>query len=266
MSDGSAQNANTAIIYTNSSYATIAREREKERSAAANTKMAFTRKTLTTPITMLLLIIILLQGQGQAQAQAHRRPRTMQARVWAICKHTTNAMACFKTILPEALAAKHFNVYTALETEVLATQQKVQTTLDRIDAIVADPATGKSTARSLKGCREQFVFAMDSLNKSIALVAKRNAAEAKFEVSAVISFQTSCGMYFDDMFGSGEPNPVEKESQGVYDHAGISLDIMTAIQDREDRRHRGVTNTTTPATPAAAAAASPCQNTVGTCS
>ncbi|XP_020203388.1 uncharacterized protein LOC109788934 [Cajanus cajan] len=202
--------------------------------------MAFTRT-----LSMIIVFVSLLQAQAA---------RTPEARVWALCKPATNPLACYKTILPHAVSAKRFNMYNALETEILATQQQVQTTSERISWLLGNPATDKSTKDSLATCQEQYSSIVDSIHEAIALVAKRNVGEARFQFSAVISFQSSC----DDEF-EGETSPIAKESQAVFDLAGNCLDIMKAIEDRESRHHGG----TTGAVPTNATG--PCHNTIGTC-
>ncbi|ESW19501.1 hypothetical protein PHAVU_006G130500 [Phaseolus vulgaris] len=180
--------------------------------------------------------------------------RTPQARVWALCKPTTNPVVCFKTILPHVITAKKFNAYTALEIEIIITRELVVNTTNLITTLLANPSNSKSLNDSLEICSDQYDNMLDSIKDAMSQVALRNAGEARFKFSAVLSYLSACTDEFDN-------SPIVKEGKELYDIGGNCLDIMKAIEDRESRlRRRGATVGSPPAVP------SPCQNEIGPCS
>lgn len=81
--------------------------------------MAFAFTFTKTLILFVSLSSLLLQ------THAARGPRTVQARLYSLCKPTTNMDLCYKTILPEVVGLSRFSNYKALEVEILATQKQV---------------------------------------------------------------------------------------------------------------------------------------------
>ncbi|KAJ1414414.1 Pectinesterase inhibitor domain [Sesbania bispinosa] len=211
--------------------------------------MDFTKTLLITIFTLSCLL---------AHTNAVRTP---QARVWTICKPTTNPLLCFKTILPQILSAKRFNMYKAVEIEVLAAQKQVQKTAGVINALLAKPGNPKSLNDSLSTCKDQYSNMLDSISETIKVVAQRNAIEARFKFSAVLSYHASC----NDDFGAGVTSPFADDAKLVYDLGGNCLDIMKAIEDRESRRRfaGGKVNPTTPTVPTPSGG--PCRGVVGIC-
>ncbi|KAK7303542.1 hypothetical protein RJT34_14449 [Clitoria ternatea] len=203
------------------------------------------------PKTLILIVLSLLLTTTHAA-------RTPQARVWTICKPTTNPLVCFKTILPQALTGR-FNIYKALEVEIAAAQQQVNKTASSINTLLARPDNSKDMAESLSTCKDQYENIVDAINDTVKQVSTRNVVEARFKFSAVLSYHSTC----NDEFGK-EKSPIANDAQGVYDLGGNCLDIMKAIEEREARRREGAGNksnapsTGTPAT-------GPCKGAIGNC-
>ncbi|KHN14350.1 hypothetical protein glysoja_012388 [Glycine soja] len=178
-----------------------------------------------------ILILFVSLSSLILDTHAARAPRTIQTRLYSLCKPTTNMDLCYKTILP------------------------VETTSKLITSLLAKPGNSKDLTESLQICKEQYGNILDSIEESKNQVAQRNVIEARFKFSAAISLQVSC----NDSFTAGT-SPIVKEAQDVFDLAGNCLDIMKAIEDRESRRRRGGSPVTSPSVP------SPCQGQVGLCS
>ncbi|KAG4948963.1 hypothetical protein JHK82_042156 [Glycine max] len=202
-----------------------------------------------------ILILFVSLSSLILDTHAARAPRTIQTRLYSLCKPTTNMDLCYKTILPEVVGLSRFSNYKALEVEILATQKQVETTSKLITSLLAKPGNSKDLTESLQICKEQYGNILDSIEESKNQVAQRNVIEARFKFSAAISLQVSC----NDSFTAGT-SPIVKEAQDVFDLAGNCLDIMKAIEDRESRRRRGGSPVTSPSVP------SPCQGQVGLCS
>ncbi|KAG4946106.1 hypothetical protein AAZX31_15G122700 [Glycine max] len=202
-----------------------------------------------------ILILFVSLSSLILDTHAARAPRTIQTRLYSLCKPTTNMDLCYKTILPEVVGLSRFSNYKALEVEILATQKQVETTSKLITSLLAKPDNSKDLTESLQICKEQYGNILDSIEESKNQVAQRNVIEARFKFSAAISLQVSC----NDSFTAGT-SPIVKEAQDVFDLAGNCLDIMKAIEDRESRRRRGGSPVTSPSVP------SPCQGQVGLCS
>ncbi|KAK7412803.1 hypothetical protein VNO78_04439 [Psophocarpus tetragonolobus] len=179
--------------------------------------------------------------------------RSSEERVYAICKGTTSPGVCYRTILPEVAGLAQFNIYKALEVEVVATQKEVQKTYDQILSLLGQAGNSKDTNDTLSDCKEQFEDMFDSIDDSIKLVAKRDAGEARFKFSAVLSYLASCT---DDFTA---PSPIAAQENIISDLGGNCLDIMKAIEDRDTRRHF-------PLTPLPSSPPSPCSHQVGLCS
>ncbi|XP_061373646.1 uncharacterized protein LOC133315980 [Gastrolobium bilobum] len=184
--------------------------------------------------------------------------RTPQARVWALCKPTTNPVLCYKTILPRAFGK--FNIYKALEVEVIATQNQVKRTSSLIALLLAKQSLSKSLRESLTTCQEQYSNMIDDIDITIKEVARRNVVEARFKFSAVLSYQASC----NDEFIDG-PSPIANEAQGVYDLGGNSLDLMKAIEDREARRESKKHSKPSSSSSSSPAVPNPCKGVIGIC-
>jgi len=186
--------------------------------------------------------------------------RTPQARVWSLCKPTTNPYMCFTTILPHVITLPKFNVYKALEIEIDATRVLVGNTTILINTLLTNPANSKDLNDSLSICSDQFDSMMDAINETITVIAQRNVAEARFKFSAVLSYLSACTDEFTN-------SPIVKEGKDVYDLGGNCLDIMKAIEDRESRRRRGapVPSPVLGPLPVATPVLTPCQNQIGPC-
>ncbi|CAJ1962900.1 unnamed protein product [Sphenostylis stenocarpa] len=191
-------------------------------------------------------------------AHAHTA-RSPQARVWSLCKYTTNPVVCYKTIIPYAIGVKKFNYYQALEVEILATRDLVMNTTNLISVLLANPGNSKDLKDSLQTCFEQYDNIKDSIKESLNLVAQRNVIEMRFKFSAVLSYLAACTDEFPN-------SPIEKEGQDLFDLGGNCLDIMKAIEDRESRLRPGASPVPTPIVVTPPSAPSPCQNVIGPCS
>ncbi|KAG2395516.1 hypothetical protein LR48_Vigan09g184600 [Vigna angularis] len=183
--------------------------------------------------------------------------RTPQARVWSLCKPTTNPVVCFTTILPHVITLRKFNAYTALEIEIETTRELVVNTTSLVNRLLTNPTNSKDLNDSLQICSEQFDNMMDSIKETMTVVALRNAAEARFKFSAVLSYLSACTDEFNN-------SPIVKEGKDLYDLGGNCLDIMKAIEDRESRRRRGQPMGS-PIVGPPPAVLTPCQNSVGPC-
>ncbi|RDX89445.1 hypothetical protein CR513_28826, partial [Mucuna pruriens] len=184
--------------------------------------------------------------------------RTIQARVWATCRPTTSPNVCLKTILPQVAGLTRYNAYMAAEMEIMATKQQVNTTMNVITNLLAQPGNSKDLSDSLSTCLDQFGDITDDIAKALKQVALRDAAEARFMFSAVLSSYSTC----NDQFAEGSsPCPIVDETRGVYDHASNSVDILKAIEDRESRRRAG----NSVASPLTGPPPSPCQGQIGLC-
>jgi pectinesterase inhibitor-like protein len=158
--------------------------------------------------------------------------RTPQARVWTICKPTTNPVLCYKTILPRALSSPKFNMYKALEEEIKATQVQVVKTVGHIATAILT-SNDKNIADALAICKDQYGMIVDAVAESVLLVSKRNAGEARFKFSGVISYNSACKDVFVE--SNNAIAPFAADAQAVVDHASNCLDIMKAIEDRDRR-------------------------------
>ncbi|XP_027338249.1 uncharacterized protein LOC113852208 [Abrus precatorius] len=157
--------------------------------------------------------------------------RSPQARVWTICKPTSVPLLCYKTILPKVQSLLRFNMYKALEAEVLLTQQQAQKALSLINTLLAKPGNPKGLTDSLQICQDQYGNILDAVAETIKLVEKRDVSESRFKFSAVISYYSSCNDDFNNI-----PAEFVAESKTVFDLGSNCLDIMKAIDDREMAR------------------------------
>ncbi|KAK7331254.1 hypothetical protein VNO77_25474 [Canavalia gladiata] len=199
-------------------------------------------------------ILILIFSLSYLLVNTHAA-RTPEARLWNICKPTTNPILCYKTIFPQVINSS-FNIYKALEIEIFATQKQVENTSSLMTTLLAKPGNSKDMIESLQTCKDQYNNILDSIQDALKQVANRNAIEARFKFSAVLSFHSTC----NDQFTNGN-SPIANEAQVVYDLGGNCLDIMKAIEDKENRRKRGVTPILPPITPPTG----PCVGVIGLC-
>ncbi|MCH83547.1 pectinesterase inhibitor [Trifolium medium] len=158
--------------------------------------------------------------------------RTPQARVWTICKPTTNPLLCYKTLLPKALSTPKFNMYKAVDVEIQEAQAQVVKTVAKIANSIFT-SSDKNIANALTICKEQYGNMVDSLIEVITLVSKRNAVEARFKFSAFISYHSSCEQAFVE--SKNAIPPFADDAKVVYDLGANILDILKAIEDRETR-------------------------------
>ncbi|TKY72356.1 pectinesterase protein [Spatholobus suberectus] len=184
--------------------------------------------------------------------------RTPQARVWTICKSTSNRNLCYKTILPMAVGSARFNVYKALKTEILATQKQVQATLNVIASLLTKPGNSNNTSDSLRICQDQYGNILDSIDQTIKQLVQRNVVEAQYKFSGVLPFCSTCNDEF-----KGLTSPIAKEAKDVYDLGSNCVDILAAIVDREKRRRGGKTGKGLFTGPSSLPG--PCQGKVGLC-
>ena len=179
-------------------------------------------------------LVLLIVSISMIFAPTTFATRTIQARVWTICKPTTNPLLCYKTILPQAMETPKFNMYKALETEIQAAQTQVVKTAANIATLIFQSSeTNKSVSDALETCKEQYSNIVDAITESISLVSKRDVGEARFKFSAVISYYSACKEAFLE---SEIDSPIGPDAQAVYDLGGNCLDIMKAIEDRERSR------------------------------
>ncbi|XP_004486562.1 uncharacterized protein [Cicer arietinum] len=159
--------------------------------------------------------------------------RTTEARIWNMCKPTTNPVVCYKTILPEATKTQKFNMYKALEVEIQAAQTQVIQTATNIATLIFQSSNNKDVSDALNTCKDQFSNIVDAITESVDLVSKRNVGEARFKFSAVISYYSACKDAFTE---SNITFPIAADAQAVYDLGGNCLDLMKAIEDKERAR------------------------------
>ncbi|QHO06388.1 hypothetical protein HN51_065248 [Arachis hypogaea] len=148
----------------------------------------------------------------------------LAAEISKFCQSTQNATLCTKILQP--YEGIHFDQFKALDITLDSTSEQAKLTLAAIESLFFKKGLSKSTKDSLKICKDQYKSILGSIKEAKAMVATKNVIEAKYKVSAVISFYEACS----DSFDIGETIPFAAQSEPVFQIGGNCLDILAAME------------------------------------
>ncbi|CAL0301043.1 unnamed protein product [Lupinus luteus] len=141
-----------------------------------------------------------------------------------LCEHTTNPTLCAQTIQPHVLDGD-IDPFKALEIEVEATLNETKKAIAIIDELLTKNSINKSLRSSIKTCKEQYNYILDSIKETQDAIAQHDLIEAKFKFSAVISYQSSCMDEFEHF-----ECPFAEGSETIYNLGGNTLDIIADLE------------------------------------
>ena len=190
--------------------------------------MNFTCKIILFTITFASLLYV---GIGNADSSSssskiHVIHRDLRSDLMEFCKKTTNPTLCADTIEPHFLKSA-IDPLKALQVEVEATLDETKKTIGIIGELLAKQDISKSVKDSLKICKDQYNSIVDAIKQTNEAIAKHDVSTAKFQFSAVLSFQASCKDAFE---GLQNEFSFAHDSDTVYQLGGNCLDIIADME------------------------------------